>query len=127
MPMPISAAPAMRKRTPLRVTVAIVATREKNSAANPKTTNSTPKAVIEAHFARSRSIASPRLCGVALTFDMALSRLPRRLMSAQALTCPPQFAQDLSGVFDHRHDAAVVEPRRPDDAEHPGDAMIPGA
>ena len=51
MPIPISAAPAIRKRTPFSVTVAMVATSEKNSAAKPRTTSRTPKAVIDAHFA----------------------------------------------------------------------------
>ena len=49
--MAISAAPAIRNRTPFSVTVAIVATREKASAAKPSTTSSTPNAVIAAHFA----------------------------------------------------------------------------
>ena len=69
MPMPISAAPAIRNKMPLSVTVTIVATREKASAAKPRTTRSTPKAVIAAHFPRKRSMASPRLCADVPTFD----------------------------------------------------------
>jgi hypothetical protein len=69
MPMPISAAPATRNRIPLSVTVAMVAMREKNSAATPRTTRSTPKAVIAAHFPRRRSAASPRLCADVPMFD----------------------------------------------------------
>ena len=67
--MPISAAPAIRNRTPFSVTVTMVAMSEKNSAATPSTTRSTPKAVIAAHFSRKRSTAPPRLCADVPTFD----------------------------------------------------------
>jgi len=46
MPMPISAAPAIRKTTPLMVTVAIVAASAKIIAATPSTTSKIPKATI---------------------------------------------------------------------------------
>ena len=35
-----------------------------------------------------------------------------------------ELAEHLRRIFDHRHDAAVIEPGRPDDAEHAGDAMV---
>ena len=47
-----------------------------------------------------------------------------RRFGVPRLTRPPQLAQHLSGVLHHRHDAAVIEPRRADDAKHPGDPVV---
>ena len=88
----------------------------------PRTTRSTPKAVIAAHFPRRRSIASPRLCADVPTFDaFDIAVLPAAKQD-RGLARALEFAKHLRGIFDHRHDAAVVEPGRPDDAEHAGDA-----
>src|ERR1700722_3460693 len=35
-----------------------------------------------------------------------------------------ELAKYLRRIFDHRHDAAIVEPGRPNDAEDAGDAMV---
>src|SRR5580693_4568607 len=123
MPMPISAPPAIRNKTPLSVTVTMVATREKNNATKPRTTRRTPKAVIAAHFSLRRSMASPRLCALPTfdTFDIAfLPAAKMRTGLARAL----ELAKHLRRIFDHRHDAAIIEPGRPDDPKHAGDAMI---
>src|SRR6202041_422241 len=124
MPMPISAPPAIRNKTPLSVTVTIVATREKASAAKPSTTRRTPKAVIAAHFPRKRSPASPRLCAAVPAFDAFDIAFLQGARKRTGLTGAFELAEHLRRIFDHRHDAAVIEPGRPDDAEHAGDAMV---
>src|SRR6516164_8842721 len=121
--MPISAGPAIRKRTPFSVTVAIVAISEKNNAANPRTTSRTPKAVIDAHLPRRRSMASPRLWPEVSTLDIV--PLPCDVVDpCRALANSFQFAENLGGVFHHGDDSTVIQPRRPNDAEHSGNAVV---
>ena len=47
-------------------------------------------------------------------------------LSKNSAGLPPlQHARhDLRGIIDHRHDARVIQPRRPDDAEHAHDVLL---